>query len=269
MVARFLADTAVEPRGAGRSSARMDRGWWIQRGPNGGYVAAVILRALTRAVDDPERTPRSLTVHYQAPPAEGAVEVVTEVARTGRSLTSLGARLEQDGTLVATAQAAFARGRPSLEFCDLRPPEVPGPDHCPPEGVAPQAIDIPIRERYETRWALGDPPFSDSGTSTAGGWIRLREPAPIDHALIVALTDAWIPPVFARTAGFVAVPTVDLTVHFRSPIPPLAEDAFLLTVFTSRVATDGFVEEDGEVWTADGVLLAQSRQLAMVVPVTG
>ena len=48
-VARFDADTAVVPLGGGRFGACMDRGWWIERGPNGGYVAAVILRALTAA----------------------------------------------------------------------------------------------------------------------------------------------------------------------------------------------------------------------------
>jgi len=32
----------------------MSKDWWILRGPNGGYVAAVLLRALTEAVGDPE-----------------------------------------------------------------------------------------------------------------------------------------------------------------------------------------------------------------------
>jgi acyl-CoA thioesterase len=61
------------------------------------------------------------------------------------------------------------------------------------------------------------------------------------------------------------VPTVDLTVHFRAAWPAdLDPSDFALVVFRSRLARDGFVEEDGEVWTRSGVLLAQSRQLALL-----
>ena len=67
---RFDRDTALVPLGDGRFAGRMDRGWWIERGPNGGYVAAIVLRALTMAVDDPAQSPRSFTIHYRAPPAE-------------------------------------------------------------------------------------------------------------------------------------------------------------------------------------------------------
>jgi acyl-CoA thioesterase len=34
--------------------------------------------------------------------------------------------------------------------------------------------------------------------------------------------------------------------------------------FESRLAAGGLWEEDGEVWSRDGRLLAQSRQLAMI-----
>ena len=34
----------------------------------------------------------------------------------------------------------------------------------------------------------------------------------------------------------------------------------------SNVIAEGFLEEDGEVWAPDGTLIAQSRQLAVVMP---
>ena len=60
----FDADTALKDLGGDASGARrfeasMSRRWWIVRGPNGGYVAAVLLRAMTAAVDDAARAARS------------------------------------------------------------------------------------------------------------------------------------------------------------------------------------------------------------------
>jgi hypothetical protein len=60
---RFDRDTAVVPQSDGVYEARIDRGWWIVVGPNGGYVGAILMRAMEHAVGDPSRAPRSVTVH--------------------------------------------------------------------------------------------------------------------------------------------------------------------------------------------------------------
>jgi hypothetical protein len=44
---RFERDTAITRRDGRVFTAEVDPGWWVLRGPNGGYVAAIILRALT------------------------------------------------------------------------------------------------------------------------------------------------------------------------------------------------------------------------------
>ena len=105
----------------------------------------------------------------------------------------------------------------------------------------------------------------------AGGWIRLPELRPVDALVAAAITDAWIPPTFSRVEEPVFVPTVDLTIHFRAelPHPALAPDAFVLASFNTTVAAGGFLEEDGTVWAPDGTLLAQSRQLATILPLPG
>ena len=88
----------------------------------------------------------------------------------------------------------------------------------------------------------------------------------LDALALVAMSDAWVPSVFARVGRPVAVPTIDLTVHLRAGLPRPDVGEWCLGVFRSRVAAEGFVEEDGELWAPDGVLLAQSRQLAVLVP---
>jgi acyl-CoA thioesterase len=269
MPSRFVTDTAAAPLGDGRYASRVDPGWWIERGPNGGYVAALILRAVTAEVADPERRLRSFTVHYLAPPIEGDVEIAVTVERTGRSMTSASARLVQQGRLLAIAVGAFSTSRPSIEFNTLVMPEVEPPEALDPVPVGEGTGPV-MRQRYEQRWALGPPPFSGGDEALSGGWIRLAraeldgDPAPVDQHLLVALADAWMPPVFGRITEPAAVPTIDLTVHLRNPLPAGSDD-WVLVVFRSAVASDGFIEEDGELWSRDGTLLAQSRQLAVVL----
>jgi acyl-CoA thioesterase len=264
---RFQRDTAARRLAEGRYAARIDRGWWIQRGPNGGYVAAILLRALADAVGDAARAPRSLTVHYTSPPAEGEAEIRTSLERVGRSVTTALARLEQGGKLRALALASFGAPRRGPAFAQLAMPEVVPPERAQP--MPPPRHDIPLRHRYESRAVFGVP-GSRSPEAATGGWIRLREdPGPADAPLLAAYTDAWPPAVFTQLdpmewAG--GVPTLDLTVHFRAPWPAhLAPDDFVLVAFRSRLARDGFVEEDGEIWSRDGQLLAQSRQLGVIV----
>jgi acyl-CoA thioesterase len=266
----FDRETAITKVADGRYTAEMATSWWVVRGPNGGYLAAVILRALADAVDDPARRPRSLTVHYASSPGEGTVDVETRLERVGRSLTTCSCRMEQGGKLVALAIAAFSLPRPGPEFCDVVMPQVPGPSHYVPSPAPPPEAPA-IARRWETRWAIGHPPVPGAprgARAIAGGWIRLPEHRAVDAPLAAAITDGWVPPTFSRIDEPVVVPTVDLTIHFRSdlPHPGLADDAFVLASFRTTVAAGGFLEEDGEIWAPDGTLLAQSRQLATVLP---
>jgi acyl-CoA thioesterase len=270
MTTRFERDTTVTRRDDAVFLAPVDPAWFVMRGPNGGYLAAIVLRALAERVGDATRAPRSLTVHFASPPEAGTITIMTHLERVGRSLTSCTARVTQADRLVALAVAAFSSPRPGPEFCDLVPPDVPPPEQLtayPPPPEAP-----PIASRWDTRWAIGRPPIPGAPLAreaVAGGWIRLEEPQPMDAPAIAAVTDAWLPPVFGRTNEPLVVPTIDLTVHFRSALPHagIPPDGFVLAVFRTSVAAEGFLDEDGEVWAADGTLLAQSRQLAAILPV--
>jgi acyl-CoA thioesterase len=265
----FDRETAVRPVGEGRYESHLDRAWWVHRGPNGGYLAAIALRALAEAVADPHRSPRSLTVHYAAPPAEGALEIATVIERAGRSLTTCSARLTQDGKLIGLALGAFSRARPGPEFADVVPPDAPPPEVCP--AIVPPADDpmIPaIAFRWDNRVVRGGVPGEVTGEAVTTRWIRLPEARVVDAPVAAAMTDAAVPAVFGRVDEPIIVPTVDLTIHFRSsvPVPGAQADDYVLADFRTNVAAEGFLEEDGEIWTRGGTLIAQSRQLAAVLP---
>lgn len=260
----FDDDTALEPSGEGRWSGRIDRGWWVQRGPNGGYVAAILLRGLGLAVGDPERHPRSFTIHYLESPDEGPVEVTASVERAGRGLTTATARLLQGGRTIGLAVAGFAKERASaVAFDDAEAPVLGEPIERTfrAGGEAP-----PLHAKWDTETRIGGPLGSGSPAVT-GGLIRLAEPRPMDALLAAAAMDAWFPPIFVRHDGPVGVPTVDLTIHFVRPLPHPGTDASTRYVcrFATEVAAGGHLVEDGALWSPDGTLLAVSRQLAVAV----
>jgi acyl-CoA thioesterase len=265
----FGPATAVVPLGDGRYDGFCDTAWSAPRGPNGGYLAAIVLRALEAEVGDPERRPRSLTCHFLRPPANGPVRLEVGVERAGRSVTVLSARLLQEDRLCVVALAALARDLPTAADYATAPPVAP-----PAGTIEPwPAFDgaPPIAHRVEARPVFGGLPLSGAPDAVTGGWLRLAEPEPADAATIAFYADAWLPAPFPRLTEPVAAPTIDLTVHFRAPdaVAALAADAPVLARFRSTTASGGFFEEDGELWGPDGTLLAQSRQLALLVPFGG
>ncbi|MGB0889224.1 MAG: hypothetical protein ACPGWS_02975, partial [Solirubrobacterales bacterium] len=62
-------------------------------------------------------------------------------------------------------------------------------------------------------------------------------------------------------------PTLDLTTHFRAVLPPEGlPDQPLLVHNTSIAVEDGLADSDSRVFSANGRLLAQGRQLQMLAP---
>ena len=260
-------DLALQAAADGAYVGTIGETWWTPRGPLGGYVMALVLRAMTLAVDDATRHPRSFTMHFLRPPGAGPITVRPVVERTGRTLSSLSARLEQDDRLVGLALAAFSQPWASPALDDAPMPEV-----APPEGRGPLP-DLPggngrppFTDLMTMQWRFGDPPFSRSDHGLTGGWLGLREERPLDALAVTLLADAWFPAPWPRLTQLAPAPTIDLTVHFRSPLP--IPDGLLLGRFRNRVLRDGFFDEDGELWSADGRLVAQSRQLGLVIGAT-
>jgi len=260
----FDVDTAVERAGDGLYAASIDRKWWIVRGPNGGYVAAILQRAMTQAVDDDGRPARSLTVHFLTPPEAGPVEVHTQIERQGRSLTNTSARLVQGDRLIATAVGAFSARRDAIEYSEVEMPAVPPPADIPSRAIEGAPAHAAM---FDWRPAIGAVPFEQGDRAITGGWFRLREPQVADPVVLTSYADGWFPALFFRTREPVGVPTVDFTVHFRTglPLPGARPEDYYLVLFRAPLSHDGFVVEDGEIWSQDGQLVAQVRQLAVVL----
>ncbi len=261
VASRFALDTAVIPLGEGLYRAEIRPDWRVER-PNGGYVAAILLRAVTTELGEPDRSPRSVTIHYLRPPEDGPVEVAVTLERAGRSMSAVSARLSQGGDVLALALVAAGTNRDAFALHEAPAPNVPAPEDCPL--APPPPFRIRIREQFEIRHAIGPQPFVGGQEAVTGGWLRLRDQEPTDPHVLVQAADAWVPAVFGVTAERLGVPTVDLTLHLRQAVLP-DDDGWMLLRFQTRVAADGYLEEDGEIWDRSGRLLAHSRQLAVIL----
>jgi acyl-CoA thioesterase len=268
MASPFTEDTALRVLGDGSYGAELARHWWVARGPHGGYLAALILRALTAELDDASRPVRSLTIHFTSPSQEGSIEISCAIERKGKRMSFVSARVTQEGKLVALALATFSMASDGLAYEDAAMPDVGSPEEGLPVAANPQVP--PFVKNFDMRWSFGDPPFSGSKKASLGGWIRLAAPEIADAPLIATYMDAWAPAVLPVATELYVCPTIDLTIHFRSdfPLEDATESDFYLGRFSTSLARDGFFEEDGELWAADGRLIAQSRQLALTIPYT-
>lgn len=259
---RFVEHTSVTRVADGRYEGEVRPDWHIVRGANGGHLAAMLLRGMAQAVGEETRHPRSLTVHFGRVPKEAPVYIETEILRTGRTMSNVAARMVQDDKVIANGIALFAtQTEGKRDFQDIQMPEVPRPDDI--EQVNDRD-DFPFGRQFDFR-QTGD----FAGQAENAIWMRLREPQATDAFGAVQLCDAFAPAVFGKLAtggGGAGVPTLEMTYHLRETLP-IASDkpgAWYLGVFKTSVLRQGFLEEDGWLWSEDGTLVAQSRQLALL-----
>jgi acyl-CoA thioesterase len=255
----FDADTALEEAGPGRWRACAPEHWFVARGPNGGYLAAVAARAAEAAAGRPLR---SLALHFVAAPEVGPIDVSVTLEREGRTYTAASIRVEQGGAPMTLALATLGELPEDGAAWDAAPAPAATP-LSEAERIRPEQANVPAFLRnYDMRWALGragDVPGS-------GGWMRAAEPRLLDAPLVAAMTDAWMPAAFVALERVGLAPTLDLTIHIRRPLPPagMTPEDHVLGRFTTRLSVAGVWEEDGELWTPAGELIAQSRQLALI-----
>ena len=260
-MAAFDEDTALVRDGdvwRGEVSAR----WHVGAGPNGGYLASFPLRAMLDLAPLPD--PLSMTTHYLQRPVYGPIELRPRLLHATKGHAYLAADATQEHGTVLTALAVVGTIR------DTEPSAVHGrmPETAPPdEHVGIPATDDPALEftrRFEYR--APRPEFEAFFPGTPGidavqGWMRLLDRG-LDPLAVPTFMDGMPPAVFG-SLGPGLMPTLELTVHWRSR--PRSHWHFAR--FTTRFFTSGYVEEDGELWGEDGMLVAMSRQLARYVPI--
>jgi acyl-CoA thioesterase len=255
---------------AGCYHTRLSKDWEIW-GPNGGYLAAIALRAASMHADI--RQPASLYCHFLRSPAFDAVQLDVTVLQRGRRTESFAVAMTQRGkpvlhALVKTAARGPGYGRHQL----LDPPEVPPP------------ADLKSAEQLGLR--RGRPHFAfwnnverrpvDQRTSkeptapVIREWTRFR-PRPrfedpfVDAARALILLDTYgFPAAYQmyRSSEYLA-PNLDTSAWFHH-LSPSCE--WLLIDHECILAECGLMAVSGRVWDTDGRLVATGSSQLYCVP---
>jgi len=253
----FERATYAQPLGVDRYRVHIDAAWAGGSGPSGGYLAAICLNSMLQTIDGTEWGVRSLTTHFLRGPQIGPAEVTVHLLRTGRTVTSVEATLVQDGREQVRSFATFVRGDDSAR--SRRAAEVPAGIRAFEDSPHLHVAGLPsLFDRLEQRVAAVEAP----GDDRRRGWVRLREPRPIDALTLTLFADCWLPALAAGTDDVPVAPTLDYMVLFREAASTAPDEPVLLDIHTAAIA-DGMADEDVDIWSSDGRLLAQSRQLLL------
>jgi acyl-CoA thioesterase len=257
-------DSAVSGQD-GRYHATLSESWEIW-GPQGGYVAAVALRAAGAQSSFPR--PASFVCHYLRVAAFGPAEVHVESLRQTKRAESLRVTVVQNDM-------------PVLEGLVWTVAELVGIDHR--AAAMPEVQSAEDAEPWDAYWPGGEPPFpfwrnfdirpvtphpSEWARSAAPkllGWARLRTRPPledpfVDAARMLVVADATMYPAatLAHEGVFPYVaPSMDLAMSFHGQG---ADSDWLLIDARSPLSGHALVAGNASIWSVDGRLLGSAMQ---------
>jgi acyl-CoA thioesterase len=254
-------DTLSVPRGDGIRDIALTERWNTPLGkPNGGYILAAMLRGLGDEIGAGD--PLVASISYLSSPSAGDATLECSALKMGRRVQTGRAALVQNGRTVAELTANFGdrTGGPTREFGE--PPALKPVAECldPREHGGPSGgIFDRVDYRLDQIPAVIFSQWTDDPTLQV--WQRLAGGREIDMTALAFLCDSFMPPVTELGPDFATSMTVQLTVHLhRKPSP-----GWIATRLTTRHIVNGFHEEDCELWDEEGNLVAQSRQLGILL----
>jgi acyl-coenzyme A thioesterase PaaI-like protein len=258
----------------------LNQHWTIGEKVHGGAMLALCAKAAHLAHSSGEVQPIAVTANFLWAPDPGAMRLVATVLKRGRRVSLVDVELHQgervgdersreEQRTAVRASVTLADPEhhvpPLLSFNPVVPlmtPEPPpglepiGPGH-PMEHVVHLAHGCDIRPALHT---LG--PRSDGGPPVFEYWVRPKGVAP-DVLFALLCGDVSAPVTFAVDRPGWA-PTVQLTAYLRA----MPADGWLRVMCTAVQIGQDWFDEDHIVVDCEGRIIVQSRQLAMVPPVS-
>lgn len=234
--------------------------YWNAISPFGGTTVATLLQAI---LTHPDRLgdPLAMTVNFAAPIRQGEFSVRAHPVRTSRSTQHWLMEIRQEGSTepVITGSAVFAVRRETWSDTESKLPPA-----SPPEELARYAppTAVPFLQMYDVRYADCDP-LGGGEHSVTQCWIGDVPPRKLDFPAIAAYCDAFVPRVFVRKGAPRPIATVTMSINFHVDGQTLAQQQGLFAFGKARANAfnGGFHDQEAQLWSQDGTLLATTHQL--------
>lgn len=262
----LAADTAVDQTGPSTFTCTLSPDWEIW-GPNGGYLAAVAMRAA--GVASGRARPASVNAHFVGAGRSEPVDIAVEVNRHTKVASSVTVRVSQEGRPLLVAAVWGVDGDlDGLEHhTGLGPHDVPDPGELQNVEELMDVHDGPPRhpfwsniEQRPTEW-IADWEHREASEPATRAWVRFVPTATfadpwVDacRSLILIDLDSWPAATRAHLGDLEHfAPTIEVTARF---VGSTADEPWLLSEASAPAASGGLVAGVGRVWTRDRRLVA-------------
>ena len=267
MTTQFDRETSLRQVADNRWQPESNDYWGGDAVASGGYSHALAIKAIGLCSEHPH--PATATSHYLRPLVPGLPsEIEVEVMQKSRRVTTARAILRQNDKPCLLTTASYIELDTHFGIEGERrpaPPVLPDPQACidtsqefdEADGEGPRGLfsRIEVRVTQEHASAEGHS-FPDMA-----GWVRFRDGSSADTLVPHMFLDTFPPAIFGEIGYIAWVPTIEFTTHLhRQPAP-----GWLQGQFAVEVLSNGRMIESGWLWDSEGELVADSRQIAMVM----
>ena len=272
----FELDTRLERVDSDRFRITLVRDWEIW-GPNGGYLAAIALRA-AGAVAKLQR-PASFSGHFLSVASFDSVDVDVRMVRAGRRAESLAVSIRQQGRAIFEGLVRTASEGPGLEHDVGEMPEKSRPAQLQsiPELIGEEAAaegpSFPFWNNFDVRPVWPERFLEAERRShppVFREWYRFVPRATFDdpwvdagRALLMIDTASWIAASQPHPNSEMVAPNLDVSAWFHRFD---AQSEWLLTDHSCQVAEAGLMGTHARIWSESGKLLATGGAQLMCVP---
>lgn len=243
----------------------IDNSWTQGRTVYGGMSSALLLAAISRQVSNGMQV-KNINVNFVGPlAANEPVTFTVQELRTGKNVSQWLAFAQQNGQTCTMLQACFVKDRASKISINNAPSHAyPAPQKAQFIPQIPKVIPK-FLQHFDLCIQAGGFPYTGAKTDYYQGWYRHKKlTGTMDAIGFIGMLDALPPTVYQMLRLPKPGSTINWNVEFIHPFPTLDYADWIAFDDQTVHAENSYSATESKLWTADGQLIALSRQTIAV-----